>query len=148
MDPEKKLIVPEVNGDTLTEADRIIANPNCSTIQMVVAMGGLHRRYGLRRLVISTYQSFTGTGMQAVDQYNAERGGAAYDANTAAYKYPIFENCIPQCDIFLDNGYTKEEMKLVHETRKILGVPRPARDGHCGAGACSRRSLRGCQCRV
>ena len=123
MDPTKKLIVPEVNGDTVTAADRIIANPNCSTIQMVVALGGLHAAYGLKRLVISTYQSFTGTGKVAVDQYNAERDGADYDAATAAYKYPIFENCIPQCDVFLDNGYTKEEMKLVHETRKIMGIP-------------------------
>ncbi len=123
MDPTKRLIVPEVNGDTLTAEDRIIANPNCSTIQMVVALGALHREYGLRRLVVSTYQSFTGTGMVAVEQYHAERGGAEYDGTTAAYKYPIFENCIPQCDVFLDNGYTKEEMKLVHETRKIMGLP-------------------------
>ncbi len=123
MDPNKKLVVPEVNGETLTPQDLIIANPNCSTIQMVVALGGLHKAYGLKRLVISTYQSFTGTGMQAVRQYEQERSGAAYDASTAAYKYPIFENCIPQCDVFLDNGYTKEEMKLVHETRKIMGIP-------------------------
>ena len=123
MDPDKRLVVPEVNADTITTADRIIANPNCSTIQMVVALGGLHRAYELRRLVISTYQSFTGTGMNAVRQYVAERGGAAYDPDTAAYKHPIFENCIPQCDVFLDNGYTREEMKLVHETRKILGAP-------------------------
>ncbi len=122
MDPNVKLIVPEVNGDTLTPEDFIIANPNCSTIQMVVALGALHAEYGLKRLVISTYQSFTGTGMVAVEQYEAERGGAEYDGATAAYKYPIFENCIPQCDVFLDNGYTKEEMKLVHETRKIMGI--------------------------
>ena len=123
MDADKKLVVPEVNGETLTPADRIVANPNCSTIQMVAALGGLHRAYGLRRLVISTYQSFTGTGQKAVDQYEAERGGAAYDADTAAYPHPIFENCLPHCDVFLDNGYTREEMKLVHETRKIMGIP-------------------------
>ena len=123
MDADKKLVVPEVNGDTLTPADRIIANPNCSTIQMVAALGGLHRAYDLRRLVISTYQSFTGTGKKAVDQYEAERSGAAYDAETAAYPHPIFENCLPHCDVFLDNGYTREEMKLVHETRKIMGIP-------------------------
>ena len=118
-----KLVVPEVNGDTLTSDDRIIANPNCSTIQMVAALGGLHAAYDLRRLVISTYQSFTGTGKKAVDQYEAERSGRAYDADTAAYPHPIFENCLPHCDVFLDNGYTREEMKLVHETRKIMGIP-------------------------
>ncbi len=123
MDPNVKLVVPEVNGGSLTSEDMIIANPNCSTIQMVVALGALHAEYGLKRLVVSTYQSFTGTGMVAVEQYNAERGGAEFDATTAAYKYPIFENCIPHCDVFLDNGYTKEEMKLVHETRKIMGIP-------------------------
>ena len=122
MHEDKKLIVPEVNGHTLTNNDRIIANPNCSTIQMVLTMGPLHAAYELKRLVISTYQSFTGTGMSAVKQYEAERGGATYDAENAAYPHPIFENCLPHCDIFLENGYTKEEMKLVHETRKILGV--------------------------
>ncbi len=123
MDADKKLIVPEVNGDTLTEQDRIIANPNCSTIQMVVALGALHRAYELKRLVISTYQSFTGTGMQAVRQYEQERAGEAYNKDEAAYPYPIFENCLPHCDVFLDNDYTREEMKLVHETRKIMGIP-------------------------
>lgn len=122
MDTDKKLIVPEVNGSTLTANDRIIANPNCSTIQMVLAMGPLHAAYELKRLVISTYQSFTGTGMSAVKQYEAEKGGAAYDAENSAYPHPIFENCLPHCDVFLENGYTKEEMKLVHETRKILGI--------------------------
>ena len=124
MDAGKKLIVPEVNGDTLTAADRIIANPNCSTIQMVLALGALHEAFGLRRVVVSTYQSFTGTGMSAVRQYERERAGAGYQAEAAAYPHPIFENCLPHCDVFLDNGYTREEMKLVHETRKILGLPR------------------------
>ncbi len=121
MDPEIPLIVPEVNGHLLTNEHRIIANPNCSTIQMVVALAPLHRHFGIKRLVISTYQSFTGTGVKAVNQYEAERDGNTYNANSAAYPYPIFENCIPHCDIFLDNDYTKEEMKLVYETRKILG---------------------------
>jgi len=122
MDSDKKLVVPEVNGGVLTASDRIIANPNCSTIQLVVALGSLHRAYTLQRLVISTYQSFTGTGMSAVRQYEGERAGGQYNAETAAYPYPIFENCLPHCDVFLDNGYTREEMKLVHETRKILGA--------------------------
>ena len=121
MDPSKKLVVPEVNADVLTPEDKIIANPNCSTIQMVVALTGMHKRYGIRRLVISTYQSFTGTGVKAVEQYESERDGKELDAAAMAYHYPIFENCLPHCDIFLDNDYTKEEMKLVHETRKILG---------------------------
>lgn len=121
MDPSKKLIVPEVNAEVLTADDKIIANPNCSTIQMVVALTAMHRRYGIRRLVISTYQSFTGTGVKAVHQYESERDGIALDKADMAYHYPIYENCIPQCDVFLDNDYTKEEMKLVHETRKILG---------------------------
>ena len=119
MDPAKKLIVPEVNADALTATDRIIANPNCSTIQMVVALAPLHKAFGIKRLVISTYQSFTGTGVKAVKQYETERDGGT--AGDPAYHYPIFENCIPHCDVFLDNDYTKEEMKLVHETRKILG---------------------------
>ncbi|MEN0002934.1 MAG: aspartate-semialdehyde dehydrogenase [Bacteroidota bacterium] len=121
MDPTKKLVVPEINADVLTKADKIIANPNCSTIQMVVALGPLHQAYGIKRLVISTYQSFTGTGMQAVKQYQLERKGFEPAKEEMAYFYPIFENCLPHCDIFLDNDYTKEEMKLVHETRKILG---------------------------
>ncbi len=123
MDPDKKLVVPEINADQLTIEDKIIANPNCSTIQMVVALAPLHRRYGIRRLVISTYQSFTGTGMKAVKQYQLERKGYEPKESEMAYHYPIFENCIPQCDIFLDNDYTKEEMKLVNETRKILDAP-------------------------
>ena len=121
MDPEKVLCVPEINANTITVSDKIIANPNCSTIQMVAALAPLHEAFGIKRLVISTYQSFTGTGVKAVNQYQSEKSGEKFDAETAAYNYPIFENCIPHCDVFLDNGYTKEEMKLVHETRKILG---------------------------
>jgi aspartate-semialdehyde dehydrogenase len=121
MDTDKKLVVPEVNAEQLSPADQIIANPNCSTIQMVVALAPLHKKYGIKRLVISTYQSFTGTGVQAVKQYNLERKGFDAKDEEKAYHYPIFENCLPHCDIFLDNDYTKEEMKLVHETRKILG---------------------------
>lgn len=121
MDPNKKLVVPEVNADELTATDKIIANPNCSTIQMVVALTGIQERYGIRRLVISTYQSFTGTGVKAVKQYETERDGNNLPTDEMAYHHPIFENCLPHCDVFLDNDYTKEEMKLVHETRKILG---------------------------
>lgn len=120
MDPTKKLIVPEVNASELTEDDKIIANPNCSTIQMVVALGPLYKKYGINRLVISTYQSFTGTGVKAVKQYTSERDGVENE-DPNAYPHQIFENCLPHCDVFFDNGYTKEEMKLVHETRKILG---------------------------
>ncbi len=123
MDPDKKLIVPEVNISALTPADKIIANPNCSTIQLVVALNPLHQKYGIKRLVISTYQSYTGTGAKAVAQYDAESKGAAEGEYDMAYHYPIYENCIPHCDIFLDNEYTKEEMKLVHETRKIMSAP-------------------------
>ena len=123
MDPSKKLIVPEVNVSVLNAEDKIIANPNCSTIQMVVALAPLHRRYGIKRLVISTYQSITGTGVQAVRQYEAEKRGESPEVTDMAYDYPIFDNCLPHCDVFLDNDYTKEEMKLVHETRKILGSP-------------------------
>ena len=119
MDPGKKLIVPEVNGETLQREDKIIANPNCSTIQMVVALAPLHKAFSIKRLVISTYQSFTGTGVKAVKQYEAEQAGGK--ADEAAYPHPIFKNCLPHCDVFLENDYTKEEMKLVHETRKILG---------------------------
>jgi aspartate-semialdehyde dehydrogenase len=121
MDPTKKLIVPEINAHTLTKEDKIIANPNCSTIQMVMAVAPLHKKYGLKRLIISTYQSFTGTGAKAVAQYEAEKAGHTPGKSDMAYHYQIFENAIPQCDVFLDNGYTKEEMKLVHETQKILG---------------------------
>ncbi len=121
MDPDKKLVVPEVNAEVLTKEDRIIANPNCSTIQMVMALAPLHKAYKIRRLVVSTYQSFTGTGMKAVKQYQLERKGYEPKSEEMAYHYPIFENCLPHCDVFLDNAYTKEEMKLVNETRKILG---------------------------
>ena len=123
MDPDKKLVVPEVNMDLLDDNDKIIANPNCSTIQLVVALNPLHQKYGIKRLVISTYQSFTGTGAKAVDQYESERDGNTENGYKMAYHYPIFENCLPHCDIFLDNDYTKEEMKLVYETRKILSAP-------------------------
>lgn len=123
MEPGYKLVVPEVNADVLTARDKIIANPNCSTIQMVVALAPLHRAFGIKRLVISTYQSFTGTGVQAVKQYQLESKGFKPKADEMAYHYPIFQNCLPHCDVFLDNDYTKEEMKLVHETRKILGDP-------------------------
>ena len=120
MDPDKKLVVPEVNAGVLTEEDKIIANPNCSTIQMVVALAPLQEKYKIRRLVISTYQSITGTGMKAVRQYDAEKDGQSLEDGEQAYPHPIFDNCLPHCDIFLDNAYTKEEMKLVNETRKIL----------------------------
>ena len=123
MNPDVKLVVPEVNGDLLTSEDKIIANPNCSTIQLVVALNPIHQKYGIKRLVISTYQSYTGTGAQAVKQYDAESAGNPLSSDDMAYHYPIYENCIPHCDIFLDNDYTKEEMKLVHETRKILQAP-------------------------
>lgn len=120
MDPSKKLVVPEVNASALEANDKIIANPNCSTIQMVVALKPLHDAFGIKRLVISTYQSITGTGVKAVRQYKMEHEGASPNSDEMAYHYPIHENCIPHCDIFLENDYTKEEMKLVHETRKIL----------------------------
>lgn len=119
MDPDKPLVVPEINASILTAKDKIIANPNCSTIQMVVALNPLHKAFGIKRLVISTYQSFTGTGVKAVNQYNIEKEGKSANGE-AAYHYPIFENCIPHCDVFYENGYTKEELKLVNETRKIL----------------------------
>ncbi|MEP7266786.1 MAG: aspartate-semialdehyde dehydrogenase [Saprospiraceae bacterium] len=121
MDPSKKLIVPEVNGNAITKEDRIIANPNCSTIQMVAALAPLHKAYGIKRLVISTYQSVTGTGVKAVKQYDRESTGEHVPNEEKAYKYPIYENVIPHCDVFLDNGYTKEEMKMVNETHKIMG---------------------------
>jgi aspartate-semialdehyde dehydrogenase len=121
MDPTKKLVVPEVNASELTRQDLIIANPNCSTIQMVLALAPLHKAFGIKRLVISTYQSFTGTGVPAVNQYEAEKRGEDTSGTDRPYHYPIFENCIPHCDVFLANDYTKEEMKLVYETRKILG---------------------------
>jgi aspartate-semialdehyde dehydrogenase len=118
MDPTKKLVVPEINASELTADDKIIANPNCSTIQMVVALAPLHNRYKCRRIVVSTYQSVTGTGVKAVNQLMNERQGIAGEM---AYKYPIDLNVIPQIDVFLENGYTKEEMKMVLETKKIMG---------------------------
>lgn len=117
MDPTKKLVVPELNADALTKEDKIIANPNCSTIQMVVALNPLHKKYKVKRIVVSTYQSVTGTGVKAVTQLMNERKGVQGEM---AYKYPIDLNVIPQIDVFLDNGYTKEEMKMVNETRKIM----------------------------
>lgn len=117
MDPSKKLVVPEINAGELTATDKIIANPNCSTIQMVVALNPLHKKYKIKRVVVSTYQSVTGTGVKAVSQLNNERNGVKGEM---AYKYPIDLNVIPQIDVFLDNGYTKEEMKMVNETKKIM----------------------------
>ncbi len=118
MDPEKKLVVPEVNASVLTANDKIIANPNCSTIQMVVVLKPLHDRYRIKRVVVSTYQSVTGTGVKAVDQLNNERQGIQGEK---AYPYTIDLNVIPQIDVFQDNGYTKEEMKMIKETNKIMG---------------------------
>jgi len=120
MDPTKKLVVPEVNASVLTAADFIIANPNCSTIQMVVALQPLHQKYKIKRVVVSTYQSVTGTGQQAVDQLYKERKGEIVSTDQMVYKYPIDLNVIPQIDVFLENGYTKEEMKMVNETCKIM----------------------------
>ncbi|ESU24396.1 aspartate-semialdehyde dehydrogenase [Flavobacterium enshiense DK69] len=117
MDPTKKLVVPEINANILTKDDKIIANPNCSTIQMVMALAPLHKKYDIKRIVVSTYQSITGTGVKAVQQLENEYAGIKGDM---AYPYPIHRNAIPQCDVFEDNGYTKEEMKLVRETQKIL----------------------------
>ena len=132
-----KLIVPEINANELTAADKIIANPNCSTIQMVLALNPLHKRYGLERIIVSTYQSITGTGVKAMQQLQNEEQGLQ---GAMAYPYPIYRNCLPHCDDFTSTGYTKEEMKLVHETRKIIGdknigitataVRVPVMDGH------------------
>ncbi len=118
MDTTKKLIVPEINGHELTATDKIIANPNCSTIQLVVALNPLHKKYKIKRVVVSTYQSVTGTGVNAVTQLMNERAGTKGEM---AYKYKIDLNVIPQIDVFTDNGYTKEEMKMVNETKKIMG---------------------------
>jgi aspartate-semialdehyde dehydrogenase len=120
MDPDIKLVVPEINADVLTAGDRIIANPNCSTIQMVLPLAPLHQRYGIKRIVVSTYQSVTGTGRDAVAQMEAERAGGVWGEYPAVYPYPIDKNLLPHIDQFLDTGYTKEEMKMVNETRKIL----------------------------
>ena len=120
MDPTKKLVVPEINASVLTEDDRIIANPNCSTIQMLLPLAPLHRKYVIKRIVVSTYQSVTGSGNPAVAQMKAEREGRKWGEYPAFYHYPIDENVIPHIDDFLENGYTKEEMKMVNETHKIL----------------------------
>lgn len=117
MDETKKLIVPEINASTLTKDDKIIANPNCSTIQLVMTLAPLHTKYDIKRIVVSTYQSITGTGVKAVEQLANEYAGIKGEM---AYKYPIHRNAIPQCDVFEDNDYTKEEMKLIRETQKIL----------------------------
>lgn len=117
MDQSIKLIVPEINANILTSSDKIIANPNCSTIQLVLTLAPLHQKYRIKRIVVSTYQSITGTGVKAVQQLENEYNNVKGEM---AYKYPIHRNAIPQCDVFDDNGYTKEEMKLVHETQKIL----------------------------
>ena len=117
MDHTKRLVVPEINADQLTSKDKIIANPNCSTIQMVVALAPLHKKYKIKRIVVSTYQSITGTGVKAVKQLENELAGIKGEM---AYPYPIHQNAIPHCDVFEENGYTKEEMKLVRETQKIL----------------------------
>ena len=123
MEPNIPLIVPEINADSLQKTDKIIANPNCSTIQMVVALAPLHQAYQIKRLVISTYQSITGTGVAAVQQLENEY---ADEKGLMAYPYPIHRNALPHCDVFLENDYTKEEMKLVHESRKILESPKLA----------------------
>lgn len=119
MDPTKKLVVPEVNANVIEKADKIIANPNCSTIQMVVVLKPLHEKYKIKRVVVSTYQSVTGTGVKAVNQLMNERKDGS--SSEMAYKYKIDMNAIPQIDVFMDNGYTKEEMKMVNETKKIMG---------------------------
>lgn len=117
MDPTKKLVVPEINAQELTKDDKIIANPNCSTIQMVLALSGLHKKYKMKRIVVSTYQSVSGTGVKAVKQLENEIAGIQGDM---AYPYPISRNVLPHCDVFLENGYTKEEMKLAREPQKIF----------------------------
>ncbi len=118
MDPTKKLVVPEINANTLTKEDKIIANPNCSTIQLVVALNDLHKKYKIKRIVVSTYQSVTGTGKKAVDQMMNERNGVEGEM---AYPHRIDMNALPHIDVFTENGYTKEEMKMVNETKKIMG---------------------------
>ena len=118
MNPNNKLVVPEINAHVLTTEDKIIANPNCSTIQMVLVMNPLHKKYNIKRTIVSTYQSITGTGVKAVEQLENERNGVDGEK---AYHYPIDRNCIPHCDVFEDNGYTKEELKLMNEPKKIMG---------------------------
>ena len=121
MNENTPLVVPEVNIDAAADGSKIIANPNCSTIQLVVALAPLHKAFGLKRVIISTYQSVTGTGKTAMQQLEEEEAGQT--ASSPAYNYQIHRNCVPHCDVFLENGYTKEEMKLVNESRKILGIP-------------------------
>jgi aspartate-semialdehyde dehydrogenase len=121
MDPTKKLVVPEINADVLTEDDYIIANPNCSTIQMLLPLAPLHEKYTIKRIVVSTYQSVTGSGTPAINQMMTERNGGKWGEYPAFYHYPIDQNVIPHIDDFLENGYTKEEIKMVNETHKILG---------------------------
>lgn len=121
MDPDKKLVVPEINGDVIEEEDMIVANPNCSTIQMVLPLAPLHKALGVKRVVVSTYQSVTGAGYRAIGQMNAERAGARWGTYDAKFHCPIDQNVIPHIDVFLDNGYTKEETKMMEETKKILG---------------------------
>ncbi|WCL80286.1 aspartate-semialdehyde dehydrogenase [Saprospira sp. CCB-QB6] len=121
MDQDKPLIVPEVNLDQLTADDFIIANPNCSTIQLLLALWPLEKQYGLERVLVSTYQSMTGTGMKALQQYQEELQGQ--QPENPAYPHPIFENCLPHCDVFVEDGYTKEEIKLLNESRKIMNLP-------------------------
>ena len=137
MDPSKKLIIPEINASQLNYSDKIIANPNCSTIQMLLALAPLKEYYGIERIVVSTYQSVTGTGVKAVHQleneYRDEKG-------EMAYPYPIHRNAIPHCDIFLDNGYTKEEMKLINETHKILDDYSNQSHSHCNKNTRGRRT--------
>lgn len=118
MDPTKKLVVPEINANVITSEDKIIANPNCSTIQLVMALAPLHEKYKMKRVIVSTYQSVSGTGVKAVRQMENEIHGKSEEM---AYPYPIFKNALPHCDVFLENGYTKEEMKLAKEPQKILG---------------------------
>lgn len=118
MDPQVPLVVPEVNADSIRDEDLLIANPNCSTIQLVMALKPLHDRFMIRRVIVSTYQSVTGTGKAGIDQLSQERAGGSA---TKVYPHPIDQNCLPHCDVFLENDFTKEEMKLHHETKKILG---------------------------
>lgn len=120
MDPSVYLVVPEINAHHLTQQDKIIANPNCSTIQMVMVLSPLHRAFEIKRIVVSTYQSITGTGVKAVQQFESEKHNRGLEKDQMAYPHPIFDNCLPHCDVFLENDYTREEMKLVNETRKIL----------------------------
>jgi len=117
MNPSNKLVVPEINASVLSEKDKVIANPNCSTIQMVMVMNPLHKKFNIKRVVVSTYQSITGTGVKAVEQLQNEKNGITGEM---AYPYPIDQNCLPHCDVFEANGYTKEEMKLVNEPKKIM----------------------------